>query len=155
MSDPKVMQCLTALKAGADSCESTFGVPSSFTIAQAALESSWMQSMLAVKANNLFGVKADASWTGDTLDMPTREYLKGQWVVVTAHWRKYSSIEECLKDHVRFFKQNPRYAKALQYPHDGIAFAREVANAGYATDPQYADKLIAVIRSHLLKDVGA
>ena len=125
------------------------GIPASFTIAEAALESAWGQSQLALQAKNLFGVKADASWHGDVLTMNTREYLKGQWVIVPARWRKYQDWQGCMDDHAAFLHGNPRYHGCFPAK-DGPSFARAVAAAGYATDPQYADKLIAIMRAHNL-----
>lgn len=64
-------------------------IPASFTVAQAALESSWAKSQLALTGFNLFGVKADKSWKGAALTLPTREFINKQWVTVPAVWRKY------------------------------------------------------------------
>lgn len=134
-------------------CQRSTGgvIPASFTIAQAALESNWGTSGLAVKANNLFGVKADIHWQGDTITLPTVEYYRGEWVTVNAHWRKYANLDECLADHVEFFKRNHRYSKAMQGGHSGIEFGSLVAAAGYATDPSYSDKLATIINIHNLK----
>lgn len=125
-------------------------VPASFTIAQGALESSWGESDLAKKACNLFGVKADKAWTGPTLSMDTGEFINGKRVVVPAVWRKYTNWADCLTDHARFFIVNKRYAPAFQHTDSAEQFALAIAAAGYATDPQYAAKVIAVIRSHNL-----
>jgi flagellar protein FlgJ len=128
----------------------TTKVPASFVIAQAALESSWGASKLATTGFNLFGVKADASWNGATLTLPTTEYDDGKPVRVSARWRKYDSWQECLDDHAAFFHQNKRYLPAFMHCDDGEAFAKAIADAGYATDPKYADKLIATMRSHAM-----
>lgn len=141
---------IAAIRPGADCCEIEKGIPSGFSVAQAALESAWGSSGLAAKAKNLFGVKADKSWSGSTITMMTSEHIKGQWIRVPAVWRRYETWEECILDHADFFHVNPRYAKALQYPNDPIRFSEEVAAAGYATDPEYADKLIRIIRAHKL-----
>ncbi|MQA21755.1 glycoside hydrolase family 73 protein [Rugamonas rivuli] len=124
-------------------------VPASFALAEAALESGWGASQLALQARNLFGVKADPSWRGDVLLMPTREFLKGQWQMQPARWRKYPDWQGCIDDHAAFLLANPRYKPAFSC-RGGEAFARAVAAAGYATDPQYADKLIAVMRGRQL-----
>jgi flagellar rod assembly protein/muramidase FlgJ len=123
------------------------GVPASFIVAQAALESGWGESRLAREGNNLFGVKAHASWRGDILTLNTREFLNGSWITVPAHWRQYADWSECLLDHAAFLQQNPRYAACFECS-SGETFAQAVARAGYATDPDYAAKLIAIIRSH-------
>ena len=85
------------------------GVPASITIAQAALESAWGESGLAKSGNNLFGIKADSRWRGETLTLNTREFIKGQWLVVPAKWRKYASWQASIDDHAAFLKANPRY----------------------------------------------
>jgi len=143
---------IALIAAGAQESTRATKVPASFTIAQGALESAWGESGLAKAAMNLFGVKADKSWSGATVTIPTREFVKatGQWITVPALWRKYSSWSECLTDHAKFFIVNKRYAPAFQHTDNAEQFALAVAAAGYATDPQYAAKVIAVIRSHNL-----
>ncbi len=125
------------------------GVPACITIAQAALESGWGESGLAKSGNNLFGIKADSRWRGDTLTLNTKEFIKGQWVVIPAKWRKYSSWQESIDDHSRFLRQNPRYQTCFlcQTPE---AFARALVKAGYATDPGYAEKLMTLVSQHKL-----
>lgn len=127
-------------------------IPASFTVAEAALESAWGASQLARQGFNLFGVKADAAWKGAVLTMPTREYLKGTWVIVQARWRKYNDWLGSIQDHAAFLLTNPRYKPAFQHA-DGEGFARAVAAAGYATDPQYAQKIISIIRTHKLAEL--
>lgn len=144
------IQFITKIHPGADLCEIERGIPSGFTVAQAALESAWGSSKLTEKANNLFGIKADKSWKGPTVTMMTREHINGEWISVPATWRSYETWADCLLDHANFFHVNPRYAKALEYPHDSEKFAIEAQKAGYATDPEYADKIINIIRGHNL-----
>lgn len=124
-------------------------IPASFTVAEAALESGWGESLLARTGFNLFGVKADKSWHGDTLTMRTREFIRGKPVIVDALWRKYPDWLACIDDHARFLMTNRRYSKAFGFTR-GEDFAYAVAAAGYATDPQYATKLTSIIRRHHL-----
>lgn len=124
-------------------------IPASFTVAEAALESGWGSSQLAAQGFNLFGVKADRAWAGQILIMRTREFIHGQWVLVPALWRKYTDWLGCLEDHAAFLLGNPRYQPAFDHA-DGESFARAVAAAGYATDPDYARKICSVIDSHNL-----
>lgn len=128
------------------------GIPASFTIAQAALESAWGESALAQQAFNLFGVKADRAWKGNVLYLPTREFMQGKWVTVTAAWRKYPDWQASINDRARFFAVNPRYRLAMTGKRTGEDFARQVAAAGYATDPLYADKLCRIIRRYRLNE---
>jgi flagellar rod assembly protein/muramidase FlgJ len=127
---------------GAQACQRATGVPASITIAQAALESGWGERALG---NNLFGIKADASWKGATVSFPTTEYIKGKRVSMTLKFRAYPDWAGSLKDHAEFFLSNPRYRTCFAEK-TGEAWARAVAKAGYATDPKYADTLIAVMR---------
>jgi flagellum-specific peptidoglycan hydrolase FlgJ len=131
------------------------GIPAGFVLGQGGFESGWGNSELAVLACNLFGVKADAAWHGDTLSMETEEVFHGKTVMVAALWRKYANWSECLDDHAQFFLRNPRYAAALKLGHDSVAFTRAIAQAGYATEPDYADKVIAIIASHDLAQYDA
>lgn len=145
---------IDSLTAAAQAAQAKTGVPASFTIAEAALESGWGGSRLATEANNFFGVKADPSWLGYVVVFNTREYLDGQWTMVPARWRKYDSFDACLVDHGNFLRSNPRYEHCFDAP-DGEAFARSVQAAGYATDPDYADKLIQIMRLHNLMALDA
>src|SRR5512135_678405 len=124
-------------------------VPASFVIAEGALESAWGQSMLFREGLNMFGVKADVSWKGAVLIMPTREFIKGTWCVVQARWRKYDTLLACVNDHAQFFLTNRRYAGCFAAK-NGEEFAMAVAKTGYATDPQYAQKIITIMRQHNL-----
>lgn len=124
-------------------------IPASFTVAEAALESAWGGSLLAQAGHNLFGVKADKSWHGETLTMNTREYLKGKWVMVPALWRKYPDWLGSITDHAAFLMTNPRYRPAFEWTR-GEDFAYAVAKSGYATDPAYATKIVSIIRRHSL-----
>jgi len=138
------------LTPGAVASAKATGVPASISIAQAALESAWGESGLAKMGNNLFGIKADSLWRGPTLTMNTKEFIKGQWVVVPALWRKYPSWQASIDDHPAFLKRNPRY-KACFTCTSAPAFAKALAQAGYATDPEYANKLIVLMDKHQLQ----
>lgn len=116
------------------------GVAASLTIAQAALESNWGRSGLAVQANNLFGIKGTGP--AGSVMMPTTEYRGGVAVRENAPFRKYSSWNESIADHTRLLTKT-RYAGVLHKT--GQEAARAVARAGYATDPRYADKLIEMM----------
>lgn len=126
------------------------GIPASFTLAQAALESGWGASKTAANARNLFNIKADASWHGPWWAMASTEHVGTKDVLQAARWRMYPDWQACLDDRAQFFKSNPRYAACFKAV-GGEAWALAVAAAGYATDPGYAAKLIATMRSHNLQ----
>ena len=137
---------LDQLLPAALTCQHTSGIPASFTLAQAALESSWGAR---APAFNLFGVKPGPAWKGPVVQVDTHEYVKGVRVPVKCAFRAYGSWLDCMKDHAQFFLQNPRY-KPCFLEKTGEGWARAAAAAGYATDPAYADKLIAIIRGRNL-----
>lgn len=145
---------INALAPAAKESMKKTGIPCSFVIAEGALESSWGKSGLAVQGMNLFGVKADRSWKGDIIEMKTREFINNQWIIVMAKWRKYHTWQECIDDHAQFFIVNKRYKNCFNYK-DGEGFAKAVAAAGYATDVDYASKLISIIRQYHLSDFDA
>lgn len=120
-------------------------VPASFTTAEAALESGWGAHCPGF---NLFGVKA-SGWTGPVTIQRTREYLNGAWTFVDARFRAYTDWLGSIEDHAQFLLTNPRYKPAFAYT-TGALFAKAVAAAGYATDPQYATKIIQIITAHNL-----
>ncbi|MDK6077946.1 glycoside hydrolase family 73 protein [Massilia varians] len=142
---------IVMLLTAARECQVATGIPASFTIAQAALESSWGER---VRGNNLFGIKADRAWKGKTVDIPTHEVINGKRVHLVDKFRAYDSWAECIMDRARFLKANPRYAACFRET-TGEGWARAVAAAGYATDPAYADKLIAVMRGRKMAQYDA
>lgn len=132
---------IAAIAPAAQACAKRTGVPASVTVAQAALESSWGRRAPGM---NLFGIKADASWRGPVTTQPTHEVVDGETITITARFRAYSDWQGSIDDHAAFLTGNPRYRPAFAFK-DGPSFARAIAKAGYATDPLYADKLIAIM----------
>jgi flagellum-specific peptidoglycan hydrolase FlgJ len=142
---------IALLLPAAQAAQAATGIPASFTIAQAAVESAWCGSAQAVQDYNLFGIKADAGWHGATQLWPTREVVGGQSEIQHCAFRKYPSLAAGLEDHAAFLTGNPRYASAFAHKDDSCAFAQEIAKAGYATDPHYAEAIVAIIEFHQLK----
>ena len=141
------------------------GILPSITIAQGALESAWGLSGLTVNANNLFGIKASNDWTGEVYNVTTGEYAApkkdaagnitepGYWYEVVAPFRKYSNWLGSIRDHGAFFsstdwrKNNYRFVVGEK---DYSKAAQALQDAGYATDPGYARKLITIIENYEL-----
>jgi len=123
----------------------------SLKIAQAILESGWGKSMLTIRANALYGIKAGASWQGKTYSAQTQEFYNGANTptMITALFRAYGSWEESVADHSALLTGLPRY-RAVPGETCYIKASRAVHAAGYATDPQYADKLIRLIELYQL-----
>lgn len=129
-----------------------YGVLPSIILGQAILESDWGRSSLASKYNNLFGIKTDSKENG--VELSTQEYENGQYVTVTGNFQVFSSWEECLTQHTKLFVNgvdwNPKlYEKVLNAGNYQEA-ASELQKAGYATDPEYAAKIIQVIEQYEL-----
>jgi hypothetical protein len=131
--------------------QQTTGVPASVTIAQAILESDWGKSLLASKAFNFFGIKAQhGPGPAGEINMNTWEVLNGANTVVNAAFKAYHNIFESVEDHGRFLRDNPRYSAAFQPACNAQEFARRINAAGYATDPAYSSKLIGLMDKYNL-----
>ena len=113
----------------------------SLTIAQAILESNWGQSGLTLRANNLFGIKGE--YNGQYEIAKTSEYYNGEWVTVDAKFRKYPSWTESIQDHSELL-QKPRYQNLIGVTDYTLA-CKLIREDGYATDPEYTNKLISII----------
>ncbi|OEF68573.1 flagellar assembly peptidoglycan hydrolase FlgJ, partial [Vibrio tasmaniensis] len=126
---------------------SALGVDSSLLLAQAALETGWGSMMIKNSlgnSNNLFNIKADRSWKGDKVATQTLEFHGKTAVKESASFRSYSNFEDSFNDYVKFLNENPRYETALQHQGNSENFIKGIHQAGYATDPNYADKVLRV-----------
>ncbi len=127
------------------------GVSAEAIVAQSALETGWGRQLMrrpdGTPAWAMFGIKAGADWRGDTVSADTIEIRDGQAVRERARFRAYSSMAEAVADYARFLASRSRYAGALRAGSDPVAFAHGLQQGGYATDPDYARKLIRVLES--------
>ena len=129
-----------------------YGVLPSIIIGQAILESNWGASQLSSQYNNLFGIKSFGHFDSVTLD--TQEYVNGQWIVIQGDFRVYQSWEESMTAHTMLFVNGvdwspTKYEKVLSATNYREA-ALALQEAGYATDPEYANKVIQVIETYEL-----
>jgi flagellar protein FlgJ len=133
--------------------EQSTGVPAKFMLGQAALETGWGKRVIRNRdgssSNNLFGIKAGASWKGKVATAVTTEYVNGKPHTRVEKFRSYDSPAEAFKDYARMLSNNPRYEKVLAHGGDASTFAHGLQRAGYATDPQYAAKLSRIIKHSL------
>lgn len=127
------------------------GVQPEVLVAQAALETGWGQKVIrhpnGRSSFNLFGIKADAGWGGDRVTVATLEYEGGIPSRQRAAFRSYDSLTESVSDYVEFLNSNPRYQSALAQAPDSSAFLHGLKAAGYATDPEYVEKIEAILQS--------
>ncbi len=141
---------LNAATAAALAASRTSGFPAGITVAQAALESNWGNSQLARDANNYFGIKAHGAH--ERVSYPTFECVSGKTIRVTADFACYHSMAECFADRDRLIAAVGCYAEARACRDNPTAFARALAKH-WATDPQYAEKLLRVYRENELDHV--
>lgn len=132
------------IKDGAIATMQKYNILASLTIAQAILETGWGKSSIG---NNIFGIKASPSWTGKTQTCKTSECVNGQYVSVDAVFRDYDSVADSIEDHALLFINNSRYHNILGCT-DYKQACQYVQSDGYATDPDYANKLISIIESN-------
>lgn len=133
------------------------GVDPKLLLAQAALETNWGKKILPHgKENssfNLFNIKADHSWKNQTTTMDTLEQKDGVLSKVKSSFRSYESFVDSFKDYVQFLKQNGRYNDALKKANDPHQFIHALQSAGYATDTNYADKIMKIFSSNNFKSL--
>jgi flagellar protein FlgJ len=146
-SEPK--DFVTALTEPAKQVEQQLGVPFQVVIAQAALETGWGQKIIKTangnSSNNLFNIKADTRWQGDSTQKETLEFEQGAMVKKSAPFRVYDSIKESINDYINFLSSSERYQDALQHNGNVEHFLQGLSKAGYATDPDYANKILGTL----------
>jgi len=134
----------------------SLGTDPEVLIAQAALETGWGKHMIrgtdGRNSFNLFGIKADARWQGDKVVTETVEFRDGLMRRERASFRAYGSVAESFADYAGFLKSNPRYAEALGRTSDSPGFTRALAEAGYATDPDYSSKINRIMDSGRIQE---
>jgi peptidoglycan hydrolase FlgJ len=139
-----------AILPAAEAAGRKLGVDPNTLVAHAALETGWGKSMPVNSDGqpsfNLFGIKTGVSWKGTSVDAATHEFQNGRMQSINAGFRAYDSAEQGIADYAQLLQGSPRYAKALGTGSDVAAFAKGLQAGGYATDPDYANKLISVAR---------
>ncbi|NVD73844.1 flagellar assembly peptidoglycan hydrolase FlgJ [Duganella sp. BJB488] len=142
-------------KLGADAEEASraTGIPAKFMLGQAALESGWGKREIKGRdgsnSHNLFGIKAGGDWKGKVVEATTTEYVNGKAQTKVERFRAYDSYSDSFKDYAKLLASNPRYEKVLASAGDASSFAHGLQKAGYATDPNYANKLTSIIKRSL------
>ena len=145
-------QFIERLVPHAQELQDGYGVLPSIILGQAILESNWGKSTLASKYNNLFGIKAYGDQKKVSLE--TKEFVNEEWITIQGDFKVYDSWEQSMDDHTQLFVQgvdwNPAlYEKVITATNYQEA-AQAVQEAGYATDPGYAQKIIQVIETYQL-----
>lgn len=148
-TDPNMQRIALWTAKALDAAEATaklIGCSPQAVVAQAALETGWGKSAIG---NNVFGIKVGPSWTGKRQLVTTREFVNGRYVTIQDWFRDYDSMAESFADHFTFLSTNSRYKRVFD-PEDKMSdedYFRELQAAGYATDPNYANSLNAMLAS--------
>ncbi|HCM89386.1 MULTISPECIES: glycoside hydrolase family 73 protein [Vagococcus] len=129
------------------------GILPSIILGQAILESDWGRSELSAKYNNLFGIKS-FSPHDDSVKLKTKEFKDGKWIEINANFKVYASWSDCMKDHTLLFVNgvdwDPYLYQGVLLASDYTTAAKALQASGYATDPDYASKVISVIEKYEL-----
>ncbi|KPJ92055.1 MAG: hypothetical protein AMJ53_10155 [Gammaproteobacteria bacterium SG8_11] len=135
------------------------GVSPQVLIAQAALETGWGQYIAkderGKSSHNVFNIKAGSQWQGDTVTIATTELKNGMAVREYAAFRAYDSYNGSFEDYVALVKHNPRYRQALADAANEQDYAKALQAAGYATDPEYAEKILQIANGKTMLHVGS
>ena len=139
----------------AESMAPELGVDPRVLIAQAALETGWGKHITRApdsqtSSYNLFNIKAGSLWQGETVGVSTLEYVDGIPQRERAQFRAYAGYEESFADYVEFLKTSSRYQQALEQADNPIRYLQELQAAGYATDPEYADKISRIMSADVI-----
>ncbi len=144
------------LRPYAEQAAKKLGVNANVLLAQSALETGWGKSVIKSSdgrsSYNLFNIKADKSWHGQQQKVSTLEFKDGIAKKEIAGFRSYNSYQESFDDYVDFIKTNPRYKTAIKMAEKAERYVLELQQAGYATDPHYADKVMKIYNSKDLND---
>jgi len=132
------------------------GIDPRVILAQSALETGWGKKVHATEngesSYSLFGIKANNGWQGKTVSFNTLEFTNGSMNRETANFRAYDSLSASYQDYVSFLKNNPRYSNVLK-AESSADFSKALQQSGYATDPEYADKIERIRNGGLMNDV--
>ncbi|MBA6291811.1 flagellar assembly peptidoglycan hydrolase FlgJ [Colwellia sp. MB3u-70] len=142
---------VSALTADAKRVQDKINVPFEVVIAQAALETGWGQKIIKThsgeSSNNLFNIKADSRWAGEKTHKETLEFENGAMVKKREPFRVYESIGQSVDDYLNLLTKSERYQGALENSANVEQFLHNLQSAGYATDPDYAKKIIGTLRT--------
>jgi flagellar protein FlgJ len=137
----------------AETASQITGIPANFMLGQAALETGWGKHEIVAangqSSHNVFGIKAGKNWTGKTVDAMTTEYVDGVATKKLDKFRVYDNYQQAFNDYAKLLQSNQRYKNVIASAKDVYGFVQGLQNAGYATDPSYADKLMNVITKNI------
>jgi flagellar protein FlgJ len=138
---------------------SALGLDPMGMLAQAALETGWGQRMPrnpdGSSSHNMFGIKAGDEWSGARVNADTMEVTNGVATPRRTAFRAYGSIEESVNDFASLLKNSPRYRDVIAAGGNAGAYIAGMGKSGYATDPEYANKLNQILHGDTLQSAMA
>ncbi|AUC87623.1 flagellar assembly peptidoglycan hydrolase FlgJ [Alteromonas sp. MB-3u-76] len=150
-------QFVKSLMPHAEKIAAKYGLDAKAIVSQAAVETGWGKFVIHLadgkSSHNLFGIKASSDWKGEQAVVDTLEFNGLVPQKQKAAFRSYESIGEAMDDYGRFIASQPRYSDAVKTGHNAQGYTKALQEAGYATDPQYADKIMAVYNSDRLNNL--
>ena len=148
---------ITAMRPYAEKAAHKLGVSTDLLLAQSALETGWGQKIIKGREGqssfNLFGIKSDKRWSGPEALVSSLEYNDGVPRKEVSAFRAYNSFAESFDDYAEFISNQERYQGAISNRHDPHAYIQSLQEAGYATDPNYADKVIDILDRGLNREI--
>lgn len=132
----------------AKAAAASMGLDPKILMAQAALETGWGKFVAkdadGSSSNNLFNIKAHSNKDDESVQVKTTEYIAGTPIKTTASFRKYASVEQSFNDYISLIKGSERYQTAVANASNPEQYINELHKAGYATDPQYGNKILSI-----------
>ncbi|ACE85754.1 flagellar assembly peptidoglycan hydrolase FlgJ [Cellvibrio japonicus] len=155
---PSQESFVAMLKPHAEQAAKALDINPDVLVAQVALETGWGKHVIHTRQGensfNLFNIKASSRWQGDSVNVATLEYKQGMPQYERANFKKYSSYAESFADYVALMKNNARYQPALAVGKNSPAYAEALQEAGYATDPQYANKIKRLLKNEAISTLS-
>lgn len=150
---------ITTLLPYAKQAAKALGVSPEVLVAQSALETGWGKKVLQTPEQqssfNLFNIKSHGGWQGESVNKNSLEVEDGVGVQRRSNFRVYQGLQESFKDYTDFISNNKRYEQALQQGDNAERYIEELQQAGYATDPQYAEKIKKIMSSDSFQSIIA
>ena len=154
-SSPTPAEFVSQVMPSIERAASALGVDPRGLLAQAALETGWGQRMPrnadGSSSLNLFGIKAGGEWAGARATADTMEFSNGVATPRRTAFRAYGSVEESVDDFAKLLKNSPRYRDVVAAGGDMQAYVDSMGRSGYATDPEYSNKLNKILNSGALQ----
>jgi peptidoglycan hydrolase FlgJ len=134
----------------AKAAANSIGLDPKLLIAQAALETGWGKYVIrneqGESSNNLFNIKTNMDWDNESIDVKTKEFFGGSFRDMTASFKGYDTLSDSFSDYIGLLQNSRRYQHALNNTHNPREYIKSLHKAGYATDPNYSEKILSIYK---------